>query len=36
MKKRKFTPTQIAGMLKEFELGKSTAEISQEHGINQI
>lgn len=35
MKKRRFTPTQIAGILKEFELGKSTAEISREHGISQ-
>jgi putative transposase len=35
MKKRRFTPHQIASVLKEFELGKSVAEISREHGISQ-
>jgi putative transposase len=35
MKKRRFTPNQIASILKEFELGKSASEISREHGISQ-
>ena len=35
MKRKKFTPTQIASILKEFELGKTAAEISREHRVSQ-
>jgi len=35
MKRKKFTPHQIASILKEFDLGKSASEISREHGISQ-
>jgi len=35
MKRKKFTPNQIASILKEFELGKTAAEISREHGVSQ-
>lgn len=35
MKKKRFTPTQIASLLKEFDEGKSAAEISREHGVSQ-
>jgi len=35
MKRKKFTPVQIAGILKEFDLGKTAAEISREHGVSQ-
>jgi len=35
MKRKKFTPTQIAGILKEFELGKTAVEISRDHGVSQ-
>jgi len=35
MKKKRFTPTQIAGILKEYELGKSSAEITREYSISQ-
>ena len=35
MKKSKFSPNQIAQVLKEFEQGKSVDEISREHGINR-
>lgn len=35
MKKSKFTSSQIAGILKEFDLGKSVEEISREHGISR-
>jgi len=34
MKKKRFTPTQIASILKEFDEGKSVAEISREHGVS--
>lgn len=34
MKKSKFTPEQIARILKEFDNGKSAAEISREHGVS--
>jgi putative transposase len=33
MKKSKFTSTQIANILKEFDLGKSVDEISRDHGV---
>ena len=35
MKRSKFSPTQIARLLKEFEQGKSVEEISREHGISR-
>jgi len=35
MKKSKFTPTQIANILKEFDLGKSVEEITREHGVSR-
>lgn len=35
MKKGNFSPTQIAGILKEFDSGKSVEEISREHGISR-
>ena len=35
MKKGTFSPTQIAGILKEFDNGKPVEEISREHGISR-
>ncbi len=35
MKKSKFTPNQIASILKEFEQGKDVATISREHGVSK-
>ena len=35
MKKGTFSPTQIAGILKEFDNGKSVEEISRKHGISR-
>lgn len=35
MKRKTFTPDQIFKILKEFEAGKSAAEISREHGVSQ-
>lgn len=35
MKKSKFTSTQIAGLLKEFDQGKAVEEIMREHGISR-
>lgn len=35
MKKSTFTPTQIAGILKEFDNGKSAEEITREHGVSK-
>jgi len=35
MKRSKFSPTQIAKILKEFEQGKSIEDISREHGISR-
>ncbi len=34
MKKTRFTPHQIAIILKEFEQGKPVSEISREHGVS--
>lgn len=34
MKKSRFSPTQIAKILKEFDAGKTAAEISREYGIS--
>ena len=35
MKKSKFSPTQIAKILKEFDLGKDVETISREHGVSK-
>lgn len=35
MKKSTFSPVQIAGILKEFENGKSAEEINRDHGISK-
>lgn len=35
MKKKKFTPTQIAKLLKEFEAGKTVDEIVREYGVGR-
>lgn len=35
MKKSTFSPAQIAGILKEFDNGKSADEITREHGVSR-
>lgn len=35
MKKSKFSPTQIANILKEFDNGKKVEEISREYGVSR-
>ena len=35
MKKSKFTPNQIVGVLKEYESGKTAEELSRAHGISK-
>lgn len=35
MKTSKFNPTQIAGILKEFESGKAVESITRDHGISR-
>ncbi len=35
MKKNTFSPAQIAGILKEFENGKSAEVINREHGVSK-
>lgn len=35
MKKSKFTATQVANILKEFDQGKSVEEITREHGVSR-
>lgn len=35
MKTSKFNPTQIAGVLKEFETGKDVESITRDHGISR-
>ena len=35
MKKSTFTPAQIAGILKEFDGGKSAEEITRQHGVSR-
>ena len=35
MKKNTFSPAQIAGILKEFDGGKSAAEITRDHGVSK-
>ena len=34
MRKSKFSPTQIAKILKEFDLGKSVIEITRDYGVS--
>ena len=34
MKRSKFSPQQIAQLLKEFDNGKSVDQISREHGVS--
>ena len=34
MRKSKFSPTQIAKILKEFDNGKSVDQIAREHGVS--
>jgi putative transposase len=35
MKKSTFSPAQIAGILKEFDTGKSADEITREYGVSR-
>lgn len=35
MKKSQFSPSQIAGILKEFEGGKTAEMITREHGVSK-
>jgi putative transposase len=35
MKKNQFSPIQIAGILKEFEQGKSVEEINRDNGVSR-
>lgn len=35
MKKSKFSPTQIVGILKEYENGISAEEVARKHGISK-
>jgi putative transposase len=35
MKRSKFSPTQIANILKEFDQGKDVATISRDHGVSK-
>lgn len=35
MKKSKFSPTQIANILKEFDNGKKVEEITRDHGVSR-
>ena len=35
MKKSTFSPTQIAGILKEFDGGKSAEQITRDHGVSK-
>ncbi|MBK6820262.1 MAG: transposase [Bacteroidetes bacterium] len=35
MKKSKFSATQVAAILKEFDNGKSVEELSREHGVSR-
>ena len=34
MRKSKFSPQQIASILKEFDTGKSVSDITREHGVS--
>ena len=35
MRKSKFSPTQIAKILKEFDLGKDVETIARDHGVSK-
>jgi len=35
MRKSKFSPTQIASILKEFDLGKEVEAIAHDHGVSK-
>ena len=35
MKKKRFTPQQIASILKEYDNGKSVEEITRNHGVSK-
>jgi len=35
MRKSKYSPTQVAKILKEFDLGKDVETISREHGVSK-
>jgi putative transposase len=35
MKKSQFSPNQIAGILKEFDNGKTAEEITRDHGVSK-
>ena len=35
MKRSKFSPVQVTGILKEFEQGKDVETISREHGVSR-
>ncbi len=35
MKKSRFSPAQIAGILKSFDQGKSVEELTREHGVSR-
>jgi putative transposase len=35
MRKSKFSPTQIAKILKEFDLGKDAETIARDHGVSK-
>jgi putative transposase len=35
LKKSTFSPVQIAGILKEFDSGKTAEEITREHGVSK-
>ncbi len=35
MKRSTFSPAQIAGILKEFDQGKSAEEINRQHGVSK-
>ena len=35
MKKKRFSPEQIANILKEFDNGKSVEEIIRQHGVSK-
>lgn len=35
MKKKRFTPQQIAGILKEYDQGKTVEELTRDHGVSR-
>lgn len=35
MKKKRFSPEQIAAVLKEYDLGKAVQEIMRDHGVSK-